>query len=101
MSELETVDTGTALSPIDEQEAVERALWVTVFKASLAAIPICVGIWVGMVYLAIADTSQALAPPLAIGAVIGTIAGAFFGGWAGFLKASHTLDEVDQRATRH
>jgi hypothetical protein len=101
MSELETIDTGTALSPIDEQKAVERALWVTVFKASLAAIPICICIWVGMVYLAIAGTSQALAPALAIGVVIGTIAGAFFGGWAGFLKASHTLDEVDQRATRH
>jgi hypothetical protein len=101
MSELETVDTGTSVVTIDEQKAVERALWITVFKASLVAIPICVAIWVGLVYLAIADSSQGLTAPLAIGALIGVVAGAFFGGWAGFLKASHTLDEVDSRAARH
>jgi hypothetical protein len=102
MSDLETVDTNTAVADRDaEQKAVERALWVTVFKSSLLAIPICVGIWVGLVYLAIGDSSQGLVSPLIIGALIGVIAGVFFGGWAGFLKASHTLDEVDSRATRH
>ena len=101
MSELERAGTETSVATVDEEREAERALWRTVFKASLIAIPICVVIWVGLVWLAISDKNEALGSPLAIGAVIGVIAGVFFGGWAGFLAKSHLLDEVDRRATRH
>jgi hypothetical protein len=99
-SELEAASGGARLTTLDEERAVERALWLHVFKASLVAIPICVAIWVGLVALAIADTNEALLPPLAIGAVIGVIAGVFFGGWAGFLAKAHTLDELDRKVAR-
>ena len=36
---------------------------------------------------------------LAIGAVVGVFAGAFFGGWAGFLAKAHVLDDVDAHVT--
>jgi len=101
VSELERTGTETSVATVDEVRQVERALWRTVFRASLLAIPICVVLWVGLVWLAISDKNEALGSPLAIGAVIGVIAGVFFGGWAGFLAKSHTLDDLDRRASRH
>jgi hypothetical protein len=38
---------------------------------------------------------------LGIGALVGVVAGAFFGGVGAFMLKSHVLDEVDHRATHH
>ena len=98
-SEVEVAKSG-GVATIDEIKAAERSLWVAVFFSSVVAIPICVGIWVGLVALALAisDTSQGFAVPLAVAAGVGVVAGVFFGGWAGFLAKSHVLDEIDGRA---
>lgn len=100
MSEIEVAKPGGKVVTLDEARAAERSLWVAVFFSSVVAIPICVCIWVGMVALAlaIADTSQGFFVPLAVAAGVGVVAGAFFGGWAGFLAKSHVLDEIDGRA---
>ena len=82
------------LTPI---QAAERKLMVSVVKATLIAIPICVVIWIGLVMLAltVADWPGSWASTIAIGAVVGVFAGVFFGGWAGCLAAAHALDSAD------
>jgi hypothetical protein len=95
----QVVPPGKEVARFQEAKDAERSLWIFVMKASLVAIPICIAIWVGLVALAlaIADTDQGLGVPLAVAAGVGIVAGAFFGGWAGFLAKSHVLDEVDGR----
>jgi hypothetical protein len=94
MSQME-VRPGAELTPI---QAAERKLWRSVGKGLVIAIPICVVIWVGIALLALdaADWQGSWASEIAIGAVIGIVAGCFFGGWAGALAAAHDLDAADR-----
>ena len=70
---------------------------VSVAKATAIAVPICIVIWLGIVLLALAaaDWPGSWASAIALGAVVGVLAGVFFGGWAGVLTAAHTLDAAD------
>jgi hypothetical protein len=70
----------------------------SVWKASAIAIPICMGIWVLIMVLAISGDGWPMTIPLVIAAVVGAFAGAFFGGWAGVLAKAHALDEADREA---
>jgi hypothetical protein len=84
---------------VEEQLAAERSLWHTMFMSLFIAIPVCIVIWLGIVVLAIgghSDVSWGLW--LAIGAIIGVIAGVFFGGLFTFVTKSHLLDEADRHA---
>lgn len=82
----------------DELDA-EKVVWRSVIRAGIIAAPICVVIWMGIVVAAVGskDPEDWLAW-LGIGAIVGVLAGAFFGGWAAFLAKSHLLDEVDARS---
>ena len=85
-----------------EELAVEQSLWRAMFWGMVIAAPICVVIWMVIVALAVGPKSPAhWLAWLGIGAIVGVLAGAFFGGWAGFLMKAHTLDEVDSRSARH
>jgi hypothetical protein len=95
MSQLE-VRHEAQLTPI---QAAEQKLVVSVAKATAIAIPICIVIWMGIVILAlsVADYPGSWASTIAIGGVVGVLAGVFFGGWAGVLTAAHALDSADSR----
>lgn len=84
-----------------DQQAAEKEMFQHVFKSMALAIPICVGIFVGLVALAISNTSQAVLPALGIGALVGVPAGVFFGGAVGFLTKAETLDKLDEAANPH
>jgi hypothetical protein len=90
------------LVPYDDpnQEAMqaERSLWRAVIKWTLIAIPICILIWVGLITLAVGTKDPEWGAWIGIGIIVGTFAGAFFGGWAAFTAKSHLLDVVDERA---
>jgi hypothetical protein len=83
-----------------EESAAEKALFRSVIRSTIIAIPLCVVIWCGLVALAIAGKP---APDwgvwLGVASGVGVIAGAFFGGWAGFVAKAHVLDELDVRAS--
>jgi hypothetical protein len=87
--------------PLAEVLAAERALWRTAAIWSVFAVPVCVGLWVGIVALALASSKQGLVVPLSVAAGIGVIAGVFFGGLGAFVVRAHGLDEIDRRAQRH
>ena len=89
---------------VEEQLQAERSLWRTVVIGTVIATPICIVIWLTIVALAVggnSDVSWGLW--LAIGAIIGIIAGAFFGGLFAFVTNSHLLDETDRHtaAAKH
>jgi hypothetical protein len=84
---------------VEEQLQAERSLWRTVVIGMVIATPICIAIWLAIVALAVggnSDVSWGLW--LSIGAVIGLIAGAFFGGLFAFVTNSHVLDDTDRHA---
>jgi hypothetical protein len=85
-----------------EELAAEQSLWRAVMMWTVIAVPICIVIWCGMVAVAVGpkDPEDWLAW-LGIGAIVGVLAGAFFGGWAAFIAKAHLLDDVDHRAARH
>lgn len=87
---------------LEEELAAERSLWRSVVWGAVIAAPICVVIWMIIVALAVGpeDPEDWLAW-LGIGAIVGVLAGAFFGGWAAFIAKAHVLDEVDARGARH
>lgn len=96
-SEVANVDDA---SLVDEL-AVERSIWRAVTWGVVLAAPICVVIWIVIVVAAVGpkDPEDWLAW-LGIGAGVGVLAGAFFGGWAGFTMKAHLLDEVDRSDAR-
>ena len=87
--------------PNHEALAAERSLWRAVIKWTLIAIPICILIWVGLITLAVGTKDPEWGAWIGIGIIVGTFAGAFFGGWAAFTAKSHLLDVVDERAAHH
>jgi len=87
---------------LEEELAAEHSLWRSVIWGTVIAIPICMAIWVALVAIAVGPKDpEDWAAWLGMGAVVGMLAGAFFGGWAGFTMKAHLLDEVDQRAAHH
>ncbi len=60
--------------------------------AMCVCIPLFVGVWVGLVALAIEMAGVGYAAPLLMAIIIGTLAGAFFGAWIGFVLYSRSVD---------
>jgi len=87
--------------PNHEALEAERSLWRAVIKWTLVAIPICILIWIGLITLAVGTKDPEWGAWIGIGIIVGTFAGAFFGGWAAFTAKSHLLDVVDERASHH
>jgi type VI protein secretion system component VasK len=84
---------------VAEQMAVERSLWHTVMMSLFIAVPACVVIWLTIVALALGgDSEVSWGVWLAIGAIVGVLAGVFFGGLFTFVTKSHLLDETDRHA---
>ena len=58
------------------------------------AVPVCVGLWVGLIALAVRHSAQ-MSGPIAMAVGIGVLNGLFFGTWAGFVATTHTFEELD------
>jgi hypothetical protein len=85
-----------------EELAAERSVWRSVIWGSAIAIPVCVVIWMLIVVFAVGpEDPEDWAAWLGIGAIVGVLAGAFFGGWAGFIAKAHLLDDIDSRSAHH
>ena len=89
---------------VEEQLQVEHSLWKTVGIGIVFATPICMGIWIAMVAIAVGgNSSVSWGLWIAMGAIIGLLAGAFFGGLFAFVTNAHLLDETDRHtaAAKH
>jgi hypothetical protein len=86
---------------LDEEMAAEQSLFRAVIWGIVIAIPVCMVIWIGMVALAVGGKDPDWWAWIGMGALVGVLAGAFFGGWAGFTMKAHLLDELDERASHH
>jgi hypothetical protein len=84
---------------LEEERSAEASLIRSVFAAAAIAIPLSIGIWVGLVALAVGDKDPAWGAWLGMAAAIGLLNGVFFGALAGFITKAHVLDDVDQHAT--
>lgn len=84
-----------------EAMAAEKSLWVATIWGFLIATPICIVIWMLIVVLAVGGDDPAWGAWLGIAAIVGVLAGAFFGGWAAFTMKAHQLDEVDSHGARN
>ena len=93
------------LVPLDaahaEALAAEKSLWKATIWGTLIATPICVAVWMLIVVLAVGGDDPAWGAYLGIGAIVGLLAGAFFGGWAAFIAKAHQLDDVDMHGARN
>ena len=101
MTQIEPAVGATDVELFHDQQSVEKEMFRHVFKSMALAIPICMVIFVGLVWLAISNTTQAVLPALGIGALVGVPGGVFFGGAVGFLLSAESLDELDEAANQH
>ncbi len=67
--------------------------------ATLVAIPLFIGIWMGLVAIAVSFTDEGYIAPLAMSAAIGVLSGVFWGTWMGFITYSHG-QEAERKAQR-
>ncbi len=89
-------DTGLAA-----ELAAERTVWRAVRRDVILATPLTVVVYAAIVLAAVGGKSpEHLAAWIGIGVIVGVLGGAFFGGWAAFLRKAHVLEAADA-AARH
>ena len=74
----------------------EQAVFRDAVIGAVIGVLVCVPIWVGMVWLALHNSDQALVPPMAMAGGIGVLAGVFVGGWAGTLFGATQLEKFER-----
>jgi hypothetical protein len=77
--------------------AAERTLLHHIILGVAIATPVCIGIWVGLIALAVRHSAH-MAPPIGMAVGIGVLNGVFFGTWAGFVADNDTFDELEHIA---
>jgi len=60
------------------------------------AVPLSIGLWVGLIALALRHSRTHAAGPITMAVGIGVLNGLFFGTWAAFVATTHTFDELDE-----
>ena len=75
-----------------KQRSAEQAMRVTIIKSVAVSVPLAIGIFVGMVALAVRNQQPNWNADLAMAAGIGVIAGVFFGLLMGFTLTSHNFE---------
>ncbi|MDQ6855010.1 MAG: hypothetical protein M3046_15205 [Actinomycetota bacterium] len=83
---------------LEETRQAEHDLVHGIVISVVVAVPVCVVLFMAGIALAIRDESTDLAAPLAMAAAVGTLAGLFFGAWAGFVSKGHAFEELDRKA---
>ena len=86
--ELPASQTPAATRP-DKQPTAEEKMRTTIIKSVAVSVPIAIGVFVGLVALAVHNEQPDWNAWIAMGVGIGVIAGVFFGLLAGFMGTSH------------
>jgi hypothetical protein len=94
--ETEAVATGHSANT-DLSRNAEQTLLHRIIVSVAIATPLCIGMWVGLIALAVRHSAH-MAGPIAMAVGIGVLNGLFFGTWAGFVASNDTFDELDQLA---
>jgi fatty acid desaturase len=71
--------------------------WIVVGIA--VAVPVCVALFMLVIWFDVSYESVPLGGPLAMAAAVGVLAGLFFGAWVGFVFKGHAFDELDRKAS--
>ena len=74
------------------QPSAEQAMRTTIIKSVAVSVPVAIGIFVGLVALALRNQQPNWGAYLAMAAGIGVIAGIFFGLLMGFTLTSHNFE---------
>ena len=86
----------TADHAFEEELQAERGLGRAIIIGVLVAVPINVGVWVGLVAFAVSRSGSALGGPIAMAVGVGVLSGLFFGSWAAFVAKTHLFEELDR-----
>ena len=86
----------TADHAFEEELRAEHVLGRAIIVSVLVAVPINVGVWVGLVGFAVSRTGSALGGPIAMAVGVGVLSGLFFGTWAAFVGKTHLFEEMDR-----
>lgn len=83
---------------LEETRRAEHDLVRSIVIGIAVAVPVCVALFMAAIGFDVSYESAPLGGPLAMAAAVGTLAGLFFGAWAGFVFKGHTFDELDRKA---
>ena len=87
----------TADHALEEELQAEHGLGRAIIIGVLVAVPINVGVWVGLVAFAVSRSGSALGGPIAMAVGVGVLSGLFFGSWAAFVAKTHLFEELDRK----
>ena len=73
----------------DKQPSAEEKMRTTIIKSVAVSVPVAIGVFVGLVSLAVRNQQPDWNAWISMAAGIGVIAGVFFGLLAGFMRTSH------------
>jgi hypothetical protein len=76
----------------------ERTLLHRIIIGVAIAVPLSIGLWVGLIALAVGHASAGTIG-MAIG--IGVLNGVFFGTWAGFVATTDAIDQLETDSDGH
>ena len=82
---------------LEEELQAEHGLGRAIIIGVLVAVPINVGVWVGLVAFAVSRSGSALGGPIAMAVGVGVLSGLFFGSWAAFVAKTHLFEELDRK----
>ena len=94
-------DGGTEAGSPDSFELSRKAELTLLHRIIIGvaiAVPLSIGLWVGLIALAVRDASAGTIG-MAIG--IGVLNGVFFGTWAGFVATTDAIDELEMDSDGH
>ena len=77
---------------LDEPPSAEKAMRATIIKSVVVSVPFAIGIFVGLVALALRNQQPDWIAYLSMATGIGVIAGVFFGVLMGFTLTNHNLE---------
>src|SRR5713101_7264185 len=72
----------------------EKTLVHRIVLGVAIATPIFIGLWVGLIALALRHSAH-MAGPIGMAVGIGVLNGMFFGTWAGFVATTDTIDDLE------
>src|SRR5438034_7195819 len=73
----------------------EKTLLHRIFIGVAIATPVFIGVWVGLIALAVRHSAH-MAGPIGMAVGIGVLNGVFFGTWAGFVATTDKIDEINE-----
>jgi hypothetical protein len=87
----------TADHAFEEELQAEHGLARAIIISVVVAVPINVGVWVGLIAFAVSRFGSALGGPIAMAVGVGVLSGLFFGSWAAFVAKTHLFEELDRK----